>query len=786
MTSQRSQKLSTESSNSWCLQVDTEAYQAGQAGQAGQEAKHRDGGRSENLGGHTSNRVSVPVSFLYGQEAKKYGSDTDLEVDTEAYQGGQEAELEVGQKFSTSNSSFEMTKELIREAKQDGQEAKCRDSRGSENLVGHTSNRLSAPVSFLYDQEAKQYGANTADLEALEMLTPLCEDKQAGQVGAAGQEANHRDGGRSRNFRGHTSNRLSAPVSFLYGQNLEEHVPPVHPPVPLAQSSSQRLPKLSTESSKSWCLQVDTEDYQAGQVVQEAKKAIQEAKHWDVGGSENLGGQTSNRVSVPVSFLYGQKAKESSFEDTDLEALEMLQPLYENVQVGQAGTAGQEAKHRDGRRSENFRGRKSNRLSAPVSFLYGQNLEGHVPPIYPSVPPGLKQAGQEAKHRDSRRSENLSGHTSNRVSVPVSFLYGQQLGGHAPTAMLDPKQGGQEAKQACQPKHRDSGRSKNSRGSTSNRLSAPDSFLYSPIPVYPSVPPVLNQGVQAGKKTKQAGQEAKHQNRGKSENLGCHTSNRMSVPVTFQYGQQLGGQVPPVAPPVPPALKQDVKKVLESTFKKGAAGQEVKQAGQEAKLTGEARNSAIILSLIGPAGQEAKQAGKDAKPAGKDAKPAGQDAKQAVQEAKQADQEARQSGAYTDLDALEMLLPLCSGANGQEAKQAGQAAGEKDKQAGQVVTFDQEVKQADEDDQVDAPGQVARQKARKKAVQKDDYKVCKNMCCPKSQDFNPCNPCDWAAALLSLAFFLIAFYVFYEVWLYCEIPTVPDLIGHVLTEYVLD
>ena len=256
MTSQRSQKLSTESSNSWCLQVDTEAYQAGQAGQAGQEAKHRDGGRSENLGGHTSNRVSVPVSFLYGQEAKEYGSDTDLEVEPEAYQGGQESELEVGQKFSTSNSSFEITEELMKEAKQDGQEAKCRDSRRSENLVGHTSNRLSAPVSFLYGQNleelgqvAKKYGVNT-DLEALEILLPRFEDKQAGQVQEAGQEANHRDGGRSKNFRGHTSNRLSAPVSFLYGQNLEEHMPPVQPPTPMAQSSSQRLPKLSTESSK--------------------------------------------------------------------------------------------------------------------------------------------------------------------------------------------------------------------------------------------------------------------------------------------------------------------------------------------------------------------------------------------------------------------------------------------------------------------------------------------------------------------------------------------------------
>ena len=138
-----------------------------------------------------------------------------------------------------------------------------------------------------------------------------------------------------------------------------------------------------------------------------------------------------------------------------------------------------------------------------------------------------------------------------------------------------------------------------------------------------------------------------------------------------------------------------------------------------------------------------------------------------------------------------LKLPLCGGgANGQEAKQAGHAASqsavEKVKRAS-VVTFDEEAKQADEDDQVDAPGQAEkRQKARKKAVQKDDYKVCKNMCCPKSQDFDPCNPCDWAAALLSLTFFLVAFYVIKEVWLYCNIPTVPDLIGHVLTEYVLD
>ena len=94
------------------------------------------------------------------------------------------------------------------------------------------------------------------------------------------------------------------------------------------------------------------------------------------------------------------------------------------------------------------------------------------------------------------------------------------------------------------------------------------------------------------------------------------------------------------------------------------------------------------------------------------------------------------------------------------------------------------VDQAGQAVQAGSPGQDADQEAFQEAVQIDDFNI-KDFCCPKSQDFDPCNPCDWAASLLSLAFFLIAFYVIKEVWLYCNIPTVPDLIGHVLTEYVL-
>jgi len=32
------------------------------------------------------------------------------------------------------------------------------------------------------------------------------------------------------------------------------------------------------------------------------------------------------------------------------------------------------------------------------------------------------------------------------------------------------------------------------------------------------------------------------------------------------------------------------------------------------------------------------------------------------------------------------------------------------------------------------------------------------LCCPKGQDFDPANPLDWLASLLSLAFFLLAFF----------------------------
>jgi len=37
-----------------------------------------------------------------------------------------------------------------------------------------------------------------------------------------------------------------------------------------------------------------------------------------------------------------------------------------------------------------------------------------------------------------------------------------------------------------------------------------------------------------------------------------------------------------------------------------------------------------------------------------------------------------------------------------------------------------------------------------------EYVTFCDLCCPKGQDFDPANPLDWLASLLSLAFFLLA------------------------------
>ena len=67
------------------------------------------------------------------------------------------------------------------------------------------------------------------------------------------------------------------------------------------------------------------------------------------------------------------------------------------------------------------------------------------------------------------------------------------------------------------------------------------------------------------------------------------------------------------------------------------------------------------------------------------------------------------------------------------------------------------------------------------AVEIDDFEI-KEFCCPKSQDFDPCNPLDWLASLLSLIAFGGIFYVIKIVWLYLALPTLPDLIEWILSE----
>ena len=67
------------------------------------------------------------------------------------------------------------------------------------------------------------------------------------------------------------------------------------------------------------------------------------------------------------------------------------------------------------------------------------------------------------------------------------------------------------------------------------------------------------------------------------------------------------------------------------------------------------------------------------------------------------------------------------------------------------------------------------------AVEIDDFDI-KEYCCPKSQDFDPCNPCDWLAAILSLIAFGGIFYFIKVSWLYLGVPTLPDLLEWILKE----
>ena len=77
-------------------------------------------------------------------------------------------------------------------------------------------------------------------------------------------------------------------------------------------------------------------------------------------------------------------------------------------------------------------------------------------------------------------------------------------------------------------------------------------------------------------------------------------------------------------------------------------------------------------------------------------------------------------------------------------------------------------------------GQDADQEAFQEAVEIDDFNI-RYFCCPKSQDFDPCNPCDWLASLLSLIAFGGIFYVIKVVWLYLGVPTLPDLLEWIIS-----
>jgi len=51
--------------------------------------------------------------------------------------------------------------------------------------------------------------------------------------------------------------------------------------------------------------------------------------------------------------------------------------------------------------------------------------------------------------------------------------------------------------------------------------------------------------------------------------------------------------------------------------------------------------------------------------------------------------------------------------------------------------------------------------------QDKEYITFCDLCCPKGQDFDPANPLDWLASLLSLAFFLLAGFGMKYLLFYC-------------------
>ena len=97
------------------------------------------------------------------------------------------------------------------------------------------------------------------------------------------------------------------------------------------------------------------------------------------------------------------------------------------------------------------------------------------------------------------------------------------------------------------------------------------------------------------------------------------------------------------------------------------------------------------------------------------------------------------------------------------------------------MEVDTEAVLVDQAGQAVQAGQDADQEAFQEAVQIEDFEI-KEFCCPKSQDFDPCNPLDWLASLLSLVAFGGIFYVIKIVWLYLGVPTLPDLLEWILKE----
>ena len=98
------------------------------------------------------------------------------------------------------------------------------------------------------------------------------------------------------------------------------------------------------------------------------------------------------------------------------------------------------------------------------------------------------------------------------------------------------------------------------------------------------------------------------------------------------------------------------------------------------------------------------------------------------------------------------------------------------------MEVDTEAVLVDQAGQVVQAGQDADQEDFRESVQIDDDFDIKEYCCPKSQDFDPCNPLDWLASLLSIVAFGGIFYVIKLVWLYLALPTLPDLIEWILSE----